>query len=304
MRYVMLPEPWEETEADLAAAGHERVEDLDQADFLLYTGYWDAFPELPDNIRFVQTAFAGLDALVRNGQLDPKVRWANAAGWYADSVAESTLGLLLGVLHEHKLATQAGSFDVVPRIQARSRFLFHEMTVTVLGAGGIGERLIEMLEPFHTHVIAVNTSGREVPGAHETVALADAAGAWGRTDVLVNLLPLTDATRGVVDADLLAALKAGCIVVNTGRGGTVDTDALVAALASGHLGGAGLDVTDPEPLPEDHPLWAMDNVLITPHTANTLPNMHRVTGPRTLENIAAFEAGERMPTEVDVAAQY
>src|SRR5699024_8736785 len=143
---------------------------------------------------------------VRNGQLDPKVRWANAAGWYADSVAESTLGLLLGVLHEHKLATQAGSFDVVPTIQARSRYLFHEMTVVILGAGGIGERLIEMLAPFHVHVIAVNTSGRDVPGAHETVALADAAGAWGRADVLVNLLPLTDATRGVVDADLLAAL--------------------------------------------------------------------------------------------------
>ena len=309
MRYVMLPTVWEESVCDLQAAGHERVDDLHDADFLLYTGYWDEFPELPPNIKFVQTAFAGLDALVAGGQLDPSVRWANAAGWYADSVAESTLALLLAVYHGHKYAGQQASFSAAEKLQDATRFLFHDKTVVILGAGGIGERLIEMLAPFNARVIAVNHSGRPVAGAADTVALGGDAGelrtrVWAQADVLVNLLPLTDATRGIVGAELLAQLKGGCVVVNTGRGGTIDTDALVDALESGHLGGAGLDVTDPEPLPDGHRLWELPNVVVTPHTANTVPNMKRVPGKFTAENARLFAEGKKMATEVDVAAQY
>lgn len=307
MRYVMLPHVWEETVAELESHGHERVEDLTQADFVLYTTYSGSFPELPENIKFVQTAFAGLDGLLKNGQLDPSVRWANAAGWYADSVAESTLGLMLAVYHQHKRATLAASFDVADELQDSTNFLFLDKTVVILGAGGIGERLIELLEPFHATTIAVNHSGREVRGATETHSLDEIRhgdSVWGRADFLVNLLPHTEATEKLVDAQLLASLKPGCVVVNTGRGGTMDTPALTDALESGRLGGAGLDVTDPEPLPEGHPLWSMPNVVITPHTANTVPNMRRVTGRHTAQNAQLFAEGKKMATEVELDAQY
>ena len=124
-----------------------------------------------------------------------------------------------------------------------------------------------------------------------------------RSDFIVNALPLTNATRGLLDADFFAAVPRGAYFINVGRGATVDTDALVDALRSKRLAGAGLDVTDPEPLPSGHPLWKLDNVLITPHisTSGGDGTRHRLL---LLENLARYLAGDAPLNAVDPQKGY
>lgn len=306
MRFAFLPAEWPEAIAEIEAAGHEHVTDLGQADFLVFNGGPADFPDpLPTNIRYVQATYAGVDALVDAGVLTPgEVRWANASGLYDDTVAESTIALLLSQLHMHKTAIEAKSFSVRERMEQGKSWLFEDKTVAVIGAGRIGVKLIEMLHAFNVRTVAVNRSGRPVEGAHETHALADADHVWSEADCFVLLMPLTGATRGMVDAELLAKMKPSAVVVNVGRGPLIDTDDLVQALTDGTIAGAALDVTDPEPLPDGHPLWSLENCLITPHVANTSVAIRERTGRLAVANAAAFEAGERMPNEVDPEAGY
>ncbi|KQB86936.1 D-isomer specific 2-hydroxyacid dehydrogenase family protein [Corynebacterium lowii] len=306
MRFAMLPTPWPEVVQGLEAAGHEHGP-LDGAEFLVFHGGAEDFPELPASVKYVQMAFAGLDGLREAGLLSGDVRWANAAGLYADSVAEGTLGLMLGAAHMYKLVTARASWDVAETMQHESSFLYEDKTVMIVGAGGIGRRLIELLDPFGCHVIAVNRSGREVPGAQETYPIArlqEEPALWGRADFVVLLAPLTEETHDLVNAEVLEQMKPSAFLINAGRGPLVDTDALVSALRAKQIAGAGLDVTDPEPLPDNHPLWELDNCLITPHTTNTVPIMRRSLPALAVRNAALYEAGERMETECDPVAGY
>ncbi|AGF73185.1 D-isomer specific 2-hydroxyacid dehydrogenase family protein [Corynebacterium halotolerans] len=306
MKFAFLPTEWPESIAEIEEAGHEHVTDLGQADFLVFNGGAGAFPDpLPDNIRYVQATFAGVDALRDAGSLKPgEVRWANASGLYDDTVAESTIALLLAQLHMHKTATLAGSFSVRGKMDEGKDWLFQNKTVAIIGAGGIGVRLIEMLRGFNVRTIAVNRSGRQVAGADETHRLSEAGHVWGEADYFVLLMPLTDETRRMVNADVFAKMKDTAVVVNVGRGQLIDTDDLVRALADGTIAGAALDVTDPEPLPDGHPLWELENCVITPHVANTSGAIRERAGRLTVVNAAAFAAGERMPNEVDLEAGY
>lgn len=306
MKFAFLHEEWPEAIAEIEAAGHERVHDLTQADFLVFSGGGDGFPDpLPANIRWVQAPFAGVDALIDSGALKPgEVRWANASGLYDDTVAESTIGLLLAQLHMHKTVTLAKSFSVREKMDQQKDWLFEDKTVAIIGAGGIGVKLIEMLSGFKVRTIAVNRSGRPVQGADETFALADAEHVWSTADYFVLLMPLTKETHGMVNADLMAKMKSTAVVVNVGRGPLINTDDLVVALRDGTIAGAALDVTDPEPLPDGHPLWELENCLITPHVANTSQAIRERTGGLTVSNAAAFAAGSRMPNEVDLESGY
>lgn len=304
MKYAMVPQAWEQTVTELAEAGHEQVSDLNQAEFLVYTGGPLPRP-LPDNIKWIQFVFAGVDRLIDAGVMDTEsVRWANAAGVYGKPVAEIAMSLLLAQLHQHKTATLAGSFSVRWEIDARQGWLFADQTVAIIGAGGIAQELIPMLRPFGVKVVAVNRSGRNVEGADETYPIAEADQVWRAADAFVLLMPLTEETEGMVDAEVLAKMKSSAVVVNVGRGPLINTDDLVDALRNGQIAGAAMDVTDPEPLPENHPLWAMDNCLITPHIAATGRMAQQLIAPQIIANAAAFAAGERMPTEVDVTAGY
>lgn len=306
MKFAFLPEEWPESIAEIEEAGHEYVTDLTQADFLVFAGGPQDFPDpLPDNIRYVQATFAGVDALLDAGVLQPgEVRWANASGLYADTVAESSIALLLAQLHMHKTATLAKSFSVREHMDAGKSWLFENKTVAIIGAGGIGKKLIEMLSGFKVRTIAVNRSGRAVEGADETYALDKAEHVWGEADYFVLLMPLTADTRGMVNADLMAKMKDTAVIINAGRGPLINTQDLVQALESGTIAGAGLDVTDPEPLPDGHPLWDLENCMITPHVANTARAIRQRAGQLAVLNAAAFEAGEQMPNEVDLESGY
>ena len=167
-------------------------------------------------------------------------------------------------------------------------------TVLVLGLGGIGTESARRMAALGMKVLATRRSSREGPDFVDYVGLASESDELAaRADFIVNALPLTDETRGVLDADFFAATKRGAHFINVGRGKTVVTSALVAALESGQLAGAALDVTDPEPLPAGHPLWQMPNVIITPHVSARGGNFYR-HALLAKENLRRFVAGEAL----------
>jgi phosphoglycerate dehydrogenase-like enzyme len=178
-------------------------------------------------------------------------------------------------------------------------------TMLVVGLGGIGTEVAKRAHALGMTVLATRNSGTEGPDYVAEVGLADRLLPFaGRADVIVSTLPLTAETRGLMDKAFFDGVKRGALFINVGRGGTVVTDDLVAALGDGRLGGAGLDVTDPEPLPPAHPLWRAPNVIITPHVAASLEGNE---GPRWLlarENLRRYVAGDRLLSEVDVRKGY
>lgn len=308
MRFAFLPKPWDEPVAALEAAGHTFV-DLDgRPDMVLFRGGPEHFPEeLPPSVKVVQVCYAGIEALVEAGTLAGPaargVRWANAKGLYDDTVAESALALLLAVLHRHRQVRREWNQR---ELFGTTDYLFDGKKLALIGAGGIGAKLIRLLEPFGVEVIAVNRSGEPVGGAARTVAMSDPSfpAVWEEADCFVLLAPLTEETRHMVGAEELARMKGSAVVVNVGRGPLVDTEALADALSNHSIAGAGLDVTEPEPLPAHHRLWDLDNCVITPHTANIPRYMKSRVGALAEENWRLYAAGERMRTEVDVDKGY
>ncbi|WP_145941974.1 D-isomer specific 2-hydroxyacid dehydrogenase family protein [Corynebacterium glyciniphilum] len=300
--------PLPETRAALENAGAVLVDDLAEADAFICHGVAPAdFPDLPVRVKWVQLCQAGIEGFFAEGVItagqEGDRRWSNASGVYGRQVAESAVALLLSVTHMHKKIARAASWSVWRDVDENTRWL-HGATVAVVGAGGIGRHLIEMLSPFGADVIAVNRTGHPVEGAARTVSIDNLRDAVAAADHTVIAVPLTDETRGLFDADLFSEFRPGATVINVARGPVVVTDDLVAALDSGQLGGAGLDVTDPEPLPDGHPLWNMDNVTITTHSANTRASMDTQLAGPVAENYRAFIAGDRMPTELDPAKGY
>ncbi len=168
-----------------------------------------------------------------------------------------------------------------------------DRTLLVVGLGGIGREVAKRAHALGMRVIATRNSSREGPDYVDYVGLSDELHELAaRADVVVNALPLTPATDGLLDEAFFAAVKPGALYVSVGRGRTTVTSALIAALENGRLGGAGLDVTDPEPLPEDHPLWQFDNVLITPHMSGSGGGTarHRLLIRQNLERFARGDA--------------
>ncbi len=222
-------------------------------------------------------------------------RLTNSSQVYAEPCAEHVFAFMLAQARQLPASHDTQRTDRVwpslPR-RALSRLLLGERVV-LLGFGAIGRRLAEMLAPFHMHITAVRRrpAGDEnvhvVTEDHLEAALADA-------DHVVNILPENAATLRFVNAPRLAATKRGAIFYNVGRGTTVDQDALLAALQSGRLAAAHLDVTDPEPLPAAHPLWSTPNCYITPHTAGGHDTERARLVSHFLENLRRFDSGQEL----------
>jgi phosphoglycerate dehydrogenase-like enzyme len=178
-------------------------------------------------------------------------------------------------------------------------------TVLVVGLGGIGVEVAKRAHALGMRVIATRASGREGPDFVSYVGLPDELSKLAaEADFVVNTAPLTPATTGMFDAKFFAAVKPGAFFVNVGRGRSVVQAELVAALRSGRLGGAGLDVTDPEPLPADSPLWQMQNVIITPHVSAESDLGDEARFAIGIENLRRYVAGEKILSVVDVAKGY
>ena len=224
-------------------------------------------------------------------------------------MAEHAIALMLSLarsLPVYGAEQQAGAFTRGFReLRAERPIEIEGKTLLVVGLGGIGTEVAKRAHGLGMSVIATRNSRREGPDYVEYVGLADEYRMLApRADVIVNSTPLTPETRGMFDAAFFAAMKDSAFFINIGRGESVDTAALTAALAAGQVGGAGLDVTDPEPLPPGHALWSMPNVIITPHIATSSDFRSDRTVTLVAENVRRYLRGDRVLSVVDLEAGY
>ncbi|KAA0960041.1 phosphoglycerate dehydrogenase [Microbacterium sp. ANT_H45B] len=252
-------------------------------------------------VRLVQALASGADAVLNAG-FAPEVRICSGRSLHDGPVAEHALALILSAVrridrlrdaqHEHRWD------DAFNQEQAASATRAHHTLdgarVTIWGFGSIASTLAPLLAALGAQVEGIaRTAGRRA--GFEVHADADAAALLAETDVLVSILPATDATADLFDAEIFGTLKRGAVFVNVGRGATVDETALIAALESGQLRAAAIDVAKAEPLPASDPLWEAPNLLLTPHVAGNRP-----VGAADLvdENIARLQAGDELVNQV------
>ncbi len=234
------------------------------------------------NLKLVQLLTAGAEAWV--GRVPEHVMLSVARGAHGGSTAEWALATLLAVYRD----LIAFERERVARTWVRRPTeTLIDKKVLVIGAGDLGTQLKRRLDACDASTTLVGTTAREgVHGFDEVPALL------GSHDAVVLMVPLTPATERMVDAEFLSRMRDGAVLVNAARGKVVDTDALVAELASGRLR-AALDVTDPEPPPAGHPLWTVPNLLLTPHVAASVEGYERRAYAVVAEEIARYAAGER-----------
>lgn len=252
---------------------------------------------------WVQLPMAGIEGVHAAGLLRAPAPggsrvWTSAKGCYADPVAEHALALALAGLRGLPARVRAAAWG------AEGGRTLMDGEILVLGAGGITASLLRLLAPWRARVTVVRRRPDPVPGAAATVGPDRLLEVLPGKLVVVLALALTPATRGVIGAPELAAMDPGAWLVNVARGGHVDTGALLDALDRGRLGGAALDVTDPEPLPDGHPLFGRDDVIVTPHTADTQAMVRPLLARRITANVARLAAGAPLEGLVDPGAGY
>ncbi len=245
---------------------------------------------------WVQLPFAGVEPFVPI--IDASRRWTCGKGVYAEPVAEHVVTLALAGFRGLTTYVPASTWEA-----PEGRNLLGAR-VTVLGAGGITESLLRLLEPFGCDVTVLRRRAGE-PMAGATVRpTSELHAVLPSTDLLVVALALTPETDGIIGARELSLLPGHAWLVNVARGRHVDHDALVDALRSGAIGGAALDVTEPEPLPDGHPLWDEPRCIITPHVANTPEMGAPLLFARITDNVRRYAAGEELIGPVDPVLGY
>lgn len=231
-------------------------------------------------VEFVQLPFAGVDAF--QNVLHFPVRFACAKGSYREPVAEHALMLALALGRVVRERVEARSWG---RKFAAS---LYDANILIVGAGGITEELLKQLAPFRCNITVVRNRAEHLEGATKTVQLGELDKHLPEADWVFLACSLTDSTSNLFNLDRFKKMKSSAYLINVARGAVVNTLDLVAALNGEIIAGAGVDVTDPEPLPDGHPLWTAKNVIITPHTADTNAQVIRLFSIRIQENLAAY----------------
>lgn len=306
-------QPRHQAQIQAAAPGHEVVDagqeriatELLDAD--IFCGHakvpvpWDEVVRL-GRLRWIQSSAAGLDHCLVPAVIDSPIIVTSASGLFADQVAEQTLALLLGLLRSLPTffhAQQAREF-----IRRPTRDL-HGATVGIVGLGGNGTRIAEVLRPFKTRIIATDVFTDPQPACVDVLWPADQLDRLlAESDIVILCVPLNEQTEGMIAAPQLARMKRGAILINVARGPVVVEADLVAALRNGHLGAAGLDVTQVEPLPNDSPLWDMPNVIITPHVGAQSARRADDTTNLICENLRRYFAGQPLLNLVEKRLGY
>jgi phosphoglycerate dehydrogenase-like enzyme len=247
-------------------------------------------------LSWVQLPFAGIETFV--DLVDDDRVWTCGKGVYAEPVAELALSLALAGLRHVGEYARASEWT---RPQGRN---LKNANVTILGGGGITEELLRLLQPFECHITVVRNRVAEMDGADDVLASDRYVDALAGADVVFLALALTPETEGMISHTELEQMKSDAWIVNVARGRHIVTDDLVWALQHGIVGGAGLDVTDPEPLPADHPLWSLPNCIITPHVGNTPEMAVPLLSERISTNVRAFEQGDPLVGAIHVDLGY
>lgn len=256
-------------------------------------------------LEWLQTNSAGVEPYIQPGVLAGDTLLTNATGAYGLAIAEHMLGMLLELFKKLELyrdAQKSGAWQSQGAVKA-----VYGSTVLVLGMGDIGGEFAARCKALGAKVIGVRRSPRPCPEYADEVHLPeDLDSLLPQADVVAITLPGTDATRGLMSRERLAKMKEGAVLLNVGRGFIVDTEALCDALERGHLSGAGVDVTDPEPLPPTHRLWNIPTAVVTPHISGFyhLRETHERIVGIFLENLRHFQAGEPLRNLVDFATGY
>ena len=277
-----------ETTVRVARTPAAELELLSDAEFVTGVTIDESQLDAARELAVFACAYAGTGHLPMDALAERGVTVTNASGVHGPNIGEHVLGAILSFTRR---------FHVAARRQRRREWRSYQAyelegsTVTVVGLGALGESVCSRLEPFGVETIGVRYSPEKGGPTDEVIGFDPDAfhEALSRTDCLVLACPLTDETRGLVDADAFRTLDPGAVVVNVARSPVVDTDALVSALQSNAIRGASLDVTDPEPLPEDHPLWTFGNVQITPHNAGHTPRYYERLADIVAENVERIE---------------
>jgi len=287
--------------ADAVRAGGADVVDPADAEALVWTRPAD--PDglaqvLADHRRlaWVQLPWAGVEPY--REVLDQERRWTCGKGVYAEPVAELALSLLLAGLRG------VGRYARADHWEDEAGTSLFDARVTVVGGGGIAQALLDLLTPWRCEVTVVRRHPRPLEGAARVLASDRLHEALPGADGVVLALPVVPDTVGVVGAAELALMEPHAWLVNVARGVHVVTDDLVDALRTDAIGGAALDVTDPEPLPDGHPLWQLPNCIITPHVGNTSEMAVPLLGARITENVRRWAAGEDLLGPVDPTLGY
>ncbi|WP_050033828.1 D-2-hydroxyacid dehydrogenase [Halorubrum halophilum] len=292
--------------AELAAALRERLPDrsvvlartpAEERD-LLETARIAIGPDIDEellaaaeNLELFACVFAGTGHLPREALADHGVALTNASGVHKPNIAEHVLGSMI---------THARQWPRAHRQQERREWRSYETTevygstVAVVGLGALGGAVVDRLEPFDVETVGVRYTPEKGGPTDEVYGFDEFHDAIADAEYVVLACPLTETTRGLVDADAFRTMRADAILVNVARGPVVDTDALVSSLRNNRIRGAALDVTDPEPLPEDHPLWGLGSVTITPHNAGHTPHYYERVVDILAENVGRLDSGEEL----------
>ena len=284
----------------------------DVADALLEADYFCGHAKVPvdwdevvarGRLRWIQSSAAGMDWCLVPSVVDSPITITTAAGVLADQVAEHGLALILAwgrnlrsFIIDQRVALNNPDYR---KFKRKPTFDLIGKTVGIVGFGGVGRRFAEVVAPFASQTLAVDLFPENKPetvdelwGAERTDELL------AKSDVVFLSLPLNSETRGFLNAERLKIMKPGALLANLARGSLVDTDALVEALRARRLGGLVADVTSPEPLPPEHPLWDFDNVLITPHVAGQIGWRFDDICDIYCENVRRFRNGEPLINEL------
>jgi len=278
-------------------------EDVDGLIWLVYgaDGLSEVLTAHP-GLRWVQLPMAGIERMFEAGIIAEwhrnGVAWTCAKGSFAEPVAEHALSLALAGLRTLPERARAHSWGAPAGIS------LYDAPVTVLGGGGISRELLRLLAPFRVEATVLRRTAQPVEGAARTVTPDELHDVLPGALVVFVALALSPQTVHIIGEPELALMGPETWVVNVARGRHVDTDALVEALRQRRIGGAALDVTDPEPLPDGHPLWALPNCIITPHSADTEEMVKPMLAARIRENVERFAAGLPLIGTVDPVAGY
>ena len=285
----------------------ESLEDTDPSTIEIILGWSDdlvSFIESDDcNVKWVQYPYAGVNLLPLETFAKKNILLTNGSGITANSVAETTIGLLLGMTR--KIVQSASNQKIASWDRGDDAYELSDKTILIVGAGQIGVQVGRIAKAFNMHTIGINRSGRPIENMDEQYVQTELEEVIHKGDIVVNILPLTKETIHLYDKNLFEKMKDGVIFINVGRGESVVTDDLIEALDQGKVSRAGLDVFEEEPLAAGHPLWKHDQVLMTPHIAGQVESYPKHVYPIFKKNLEAFLKGEELPqNQIELNAGY
>ena len=316
MKRILVTIPMEQPQRDQLASiapdweiiyrDAEKITKEEISDYSIILGNVEpALLEGSQTLKWIQLNSAGADAYTRPGVLPAGAVLTNATGAYGLAISEHMLGMVLEI--QKKLYIYRDN-------QRRSLWqdegdvtsIWNSVTL-VIGLGDIGGEFARRMKALGSYVIGVKrTPGKKPEWLDELHTMEELDSLLPRADIISLSLPQTPDTFHMMNESRLMALKPSAILINVGRGSAIDTDALTRVMKQGHLMGAGLDVTDPEPLPADHPLWQVPNAAITPHVSGCYhlrETLSRIRGI-AIRNLTHFLAGEPMENLVDFSTGY